>query len=585
VPATNTGFETEETAMTKAAMAAMRIEENANEAAAPATGSAAWTAPGPGSWQQDPSHWPRPVTPWTAAAFPSGFRRGFAESTRRYGVMLSHFEATVVNGRLYQKPVPATEAGEPGGPEAAVGRRIEAAREAFESRLWLRDLELWDSEFKPDSIRRNRGLQSVDPGSLTDAALADHLAAAHANQEEMHYRHHKFNMAAMLPVGRFAAQAAAWTGASRAEVLGLLQGASPISRGTAEAELNEVGRALVAAGIGPERFAAQPPAAILERLRTMEEGGVGAAVRGYLDASGSHAAGGYDVTERTVGELPDMILQAFWGARTTQSSDDAAVAAREAALRARVPEEHIAEFDRLLAEARLVHRLRDERGIFNDIWAAGISRRAILEVGRRLAIRGRIDCETLIFQASLEEMQALLRGEPGPSGRELQARAEAVGSIANESVPASLGDEPAPPPPADGLPEHARLAAQSIGFVVDEIFGITSTTSETLAVTGRAVCPGVYEGTARVIGGPEDFNRVREGDVLVTTSTSASINVVLPLLGAIVTDRGGLLSHAAIVAREYGIPGVVGTRDATRVIPDGAWVRVDGSTGRVEVLR
>ena len=570
--------------MTKAAMAATKIEKNASEAAAQEIRTAAWTAPGPGSWQQDPSHWPRPVTPWTATAFPSGFRRGFAESTRRYGVMLSHFEARVINGRLYQKPVPATEAGEPGGPEAAVGRRIDAAREAFESRLWLRDLELWDREFKPDSIRRNRGLQSVDLGSLSDAALALHLGAAHANQEEMHYRHHKFNMAAMLPVGRFAAQAAAWTGASRSEVLALLQGASPISRGTAEAELNEVGRALVAAGIGPERFAAQPPAAVLERLRTME-GGVGTAVQDYLDASGSHAAGGYDVTERTVGELPDMILEAFWGARSPQASDDEAVARREAALRARIPAEHVAEFDALLAEARRVHRLRDERGIFNDVWAAGISRRAILEVGRRLAIRGRLDDENLIFQASPEEMQALLRGEPGPSSRELLARAEAVGSIASESVPAFLGDEPAPPPPADGLPEHARLAAQSIGVVVEEIFGITSTTSETRAVTGRAVCPGVYEGTARVIGGPEDFNRVREGDVLVTTSTSASINVVLPLLGAIVTDRGGLLSHAAIVAREYGIPGVVGTRDATRVIPDGARVRVDGSTGRVEVLR
>jgi pyruvate,water dikinase len=56
------------------------------------------------------------------------------------------------------------------------------------------------------------------------------------------------------------------------------------------------------------------------------------------------------------------------------------------------------------------------------------------------------------------------------------------------------------------------------------------------------------------------------------------------MLGAIITDRGGQLSHAAIVAREYGIPGVVSTRNATQVIPDGARVRVDGSTGTVEIL-
>ena len=60
--------------------------------------------------------------------------------------------------------------------------------------------------------------------------------------------------------------------------------------------------------------------------------------------------------------------------------------------------------------------------------------------------------------------------------------------------------------------------------------------------------------------------------------------MVLPLLGAIVTDRGGQLCHAAIVAREYGIPGVVGTREATSLIEDGDRVRVDGTTGEVHVL-
>ena len=60
--------------------------------------------------------------------------------------------------------------------------------------------------------------------------------------------------------------------------------------------------------------------------------------------------------------------------------------------------------------------------------------------------------------------------------------------------------------------------------------------------------------------------------------------VVLPLLGAIVTDRGGQLSHAAIVAREYGIPAVVGTREATTMFPDGARVRVNGDKGEVQLL-
>ena len=69
----------------------------------------------------------------------------------------------------------------------------------------------------------------------------------------------------------------------------------------------------------------------------------------------------------------------------------------------------------------------------------------------------------------------------------------------------------------------------------------------------------------------------------MTQSTTEAFNILLPLLGAIVTDAGGLLSHSAIVAREYGIPGVVGTRDATDRIADGVTVRVDGDAGEVTV--
>jgi pyruvate,water dikinase len=87
-----------------------------------------------------------------------------------------------------------------------------------------------------------------------------------------------------------------------------------------------------------------------------------------------------------------------------------------------------------------------------------------------------------------------------------------------------------------------------------------------------------------LIGGPAEFDRLRRGDVLVTATTTESFNIVLPLLGAIITDAGGLLSHAAIVGRECGIPAVVGCRDATALIADGTQVRVDGTAGEVFVL-
>jgi len=94
----------------------------------------------------------------------------------------------------------------------------------------------------------------------------------------------------------------------------------------------------------------------------------------------------------------------------------------------------------------------------------------------------------------------------------------------------------------------------------------------------------VYEGPARRVSDPAEFSRIVQGDVLVTEATTEAFNILLPLLGAIVTDSGGLLSHSAIVAREYGIPGVVGTREATARIADGARLRVDGDAGEVTLL-
>ena len=101
---------------------------------------------------------------------------------------------------------------------------------------------------------------------------------------------------------------------------------------------------------------------------------------------------------------------------------------------------------------------------------------------------------------------------------------------------------------------------------------------------GLGASTGSYEGTARVVYGPEDFSRIQKGDVLVTEATSPAFNVVLPLLGGVVTDNGGVLSHAAIVSREFGIPGVVGCNDATKHIQDGTSVVIDGAKGTVRIV-
>jgi pyruvate,water dikinase len=135
-----------------------------------------------------------------------------------------------------------------------------------------------------------------------------------------------------------------------------------------------------------------------------------------------------------------------------------------------------------------------------------------------------------------------------------------------------------------GLPPAVARVMRATVIALTAVFGSSEAQHEEQLLRGLAASPGVYEGPARRVSNPSEFDRIVRGDVLVTESTTEAFNILLPLLGAIVTDSGGLLSHSAIVAREYGIPGVVGTREATERIADGVRVRVDGDSGEVTVL-
>jgi pyruvate,water dikinase len=98
---------------------------------------------------------------------------------------------------------------------------------------------------------------------------------------------------------------------------------------------------------------------------------------------------------------------------------------------------------------------------------------------------------------------------------------------------------------------------------------------------GVAASPGKYTGPARIVHGPLDFGRVQVGDVLIAPITTSPWEVVFPHVGALVTEGGGLLSHPAIVAREYRLPAVVGCENATTRFHDGQLVTVNGTTGTV----
>ena len=534
-------------------------------------------APGPGTWTTDPVHDPRPSTRYKQELEPEPFVRGFSETMARYGILLGTMQPVYLNGFGYSTMLPVK-------PEE-IPERFALAAEAFERKLWRHDLRNWDEEEKPKAIARSRELIATDVDGLSTDGLLAHLADCRDHHREMTYQHMRHTAAAVVPTGDFVTQTIEWTGLPPAELMPLLRGSAPVSGGSSD-DFDRFVAAVRSDDAAQELLASDgDPAAVVARLRDLA-GETGDAAGAYLDLVGHRLVDGFDIGDPTLLELPEVLVRSLRTRLAGEGGpeDDSHLEERTAHVRELVPEEKREEFDALLAEARLTYRLRDERGVFTDVWAAGIMRRSALVAGRRLQTTGRIDEAEHFLEASFEEMHSLLRGEGGPPAAELAERMRYRTTYTTDDVPAVLGDPPSPPPDLAGLPPEAARMMRSIGFVLNSLFGSSEAPNEPTLVRGISASPGVCEGTARVVLDPREFSRLAQGDVLVAQSTSEAFNVLLPLLGAIVTDAGGLLSHAAIVAREYGIPAVVGTREGTALIPDGARVRVDGAKGEVSIL-
>ena len=545
-------------------------------AASEATAELRFEPPGPGGWALDPVHFPRPVTRYWAQMHPEPFKRGTNDFARYYGMLIDGLEMAYVNGFAYSTVRPA--------PDDEIPQRFQRAQEVFEGKLWRDQLREWDDVRKPASIAAHREIQAVDPDALSDEELGAYLARCRDHHAGMITQHMRFTAGAMIPTGDFLAHVGDWTDLPPAELLGLMRGAAAVSAGGSD----ELERLTSAIGQDPGALkllkSDDDPGQVLATLRSLS-GEAGSAVSDYLDLVGYRPLDGFDISEPGALELPDALLRAIRVAVPGRDLGTSEVEDRIADVRAKVPEQHRSEFDELLGEARLTYRLRDERGIYSDAWASGLMRRAVLAGGRRLADRGRIHDAEHLVDADVDEMRSLLSDSGGPSADELGARFEYRASHSAKDAPATLGPPPPSPPDPSGLPPDVARLMRATEIALGSVFGSSEAQHEEFLLRGLAASQGVYEGPARLASGPSEFDRIVQGDVLVTGATTEAFNILLPLLGAIVTDSGGLLSHSAIVAREYGIPGVVGTREATERIADGARVRVDGTAGEVALLR
>lgn len=528
--------------------------------------------PGPGSWSVDKAHFPRPATRAHHELLPEAFMAAFTEMFGRFGIPVGGMRLALVNGFSYSQLAPM--------PSGQFDARAAAADRAVAERLWRSDLGRWDVEVKPASIARHLELVQVAVDELDGEGLVDHLHVCAEHLRRMVSQHHEFNGATMVPLGDFLAHAMDWTGLPVSSLLQLFAGASPTSTGEC-AELDAVRSALRADPHAVTLLrSGRDPDAVLDELRSASSPATMAAVSQWIALVGDRIADGFDVDQPRNLEKPGVLVSCLRRALEVAPARD--VSAPLAAVRELVPSEHLDAFDDLYREAYDLYRLRDERGIYSDSGAFGLLRRAMLAAGDHLVAAGRLDDRELAVEAGIDELTGLLAGAAGPTSAELAERRRFRSRWTVADAPATLGDPPSPPPPFELLPPAmGRMTRAIITFSGN----MSSTPPEGHdggdRLEGLPASAGVHAGRAVVVHSVDDLERVDEGDVIVAVTTAESFNLALSLASAVVTDQGGLLSHAAILAREYGIPAVVGTEHATRRIPEGAHVRVDGTTGEV----
>jgi rifampicin phosphotransferase len=534
-----------------------------------------WEPPGPGQWSMLSDHFVGSLTPAYRAVFRDTFTGGLRTTYARYGVPVDHIDVKWVNGHLYLRPVglvATTRTRPPPTPvvwllcrlHPAFRRRTAAARAALAERPWRGETRRWYEEQRSAWESRNRALQAEVPESLSDEALGAHLHRAVANWRDGYRLHFELHGPDLVPLGLLLARGEDW-GLARAEVLDALRGSSPASTGGSPA-LAELRALVTASGERPSS---------LDDVRAIGPGAA-ALLERYLDDLGWRMTSSYDLDGRALVELPSLVLASI----TTADEADPSDSGDATPLRARVPEPDRAEFDRLLDDARLTYGLRDDNSMLTAAWPVGLVRRALLEAGRRLATRGALHDADHVFELLVDEVTDLLGGRSGLSASEAAHRAEERRLESAAPAPRTLGpDEPLPP--FGALPRPLRLLGRALLAARDGL--LTQPGSQPLAGTG--VGHAAYRGRARVAHHPEEaIERLEPGDVLVTPTTTPAFNAVLAIAGALVVEEGGLVSHAAITARELGLPAVVGVPGALAAISDGDEVEVDPVAGRVRVV-
>jgi phosphohistidine swiveling domain-containing protein len=251
-------------------------------------------------------------------------------------------------------------------------------------------------------------------------------------------------------------------------------------------------------------------------------------------------------------------------ARRTRLETEARQLADRARERLADRPDDLAKFEAVLELARRIGPLTEVHNYWIDRASQAETRRLALRVGARMQREGLLERADDVFYLHRGEIAPFLRGRE--DARAIAAERRAEHERQRHLRPPAVIGQP--------LPERAP----------DRFEGVKQVSDETDVLKGTGASAGVVRGPARVVLTSNEFDRIRPGDIIVCPSSNPSWVPVFTIAAGLVTNTGGVLSHAAVVAREFGLPAVVGVGGATTTIADGRELEIDGTAGTVRLL-
>ena len=520
-------------------------------------------------WRRDDAHQTGIRTPLSIEYSLNGASYGMRKRDEKLGPpVLARFGA--FNGRMYNSIKPLRPPEEMAQHQRdAVGRRRRLARRIRED---------WDDRFLPELNETYAWMSALQPDAMTrDEAVAawDELWRRHRRAWVIHMLITAASYTVMDELGQTYEEL---VGGPAAEAFALTQGlARSLQRMNRDmANLTEAARRSPTVADAIRRGAA------LDEVRTIDAS-YGRSVDAFLATHGHSGQSSEGLETPSWSDDPSQLLGTIASRLAREGYDpdarherlrrDAEDIARRARQRLADRPEALARFEEVLAAARSAGPLTEEHNYWLDRRNQAQMGRAARRFGSRLVREGALRDADAIFLLYLPEVREALRAPADLSALIAEREAEQQSWKAME------------PPETIGAPAPAWQPGSGTRMVgLSHLFFKEVQNDPSRALRGVGASAGVARGPARLIRDLGEFGKFRPGDVLVCQASNVSWIPLFTSAAAVVTEVGGALSHAAVVAREFGVPAVVGTAIALSTLMDGEPLEVDGGLGIVRRL-